>query len=176
MDCRSRNFRFDAARQAAPFGPVLRKVVHRFKYSGGRSLAAPLCDLVLEAACGLPGTAQAVTWIPPSPERLRRTGVDHGRILAELVAGSLGKPAVALAARTRRTRPQMRLSPDERRTNVAGAFRATGCTPDSVLLVDDVFTTGSTASEMARALKASGASRVVVATAARSFAVGGPDL
>ncbi|HEX2053555.1 MAG TPA: double zinc ribbon domain-containing protein, partial [Actinomycetota bacterium] len=108
IDCRSRNFRFDAARQAAPFGPVLRKVVHRFKYSGGRSLAAPLCDLVLEAACGLPGTAQAVTWIPPSPERLRRTGVDHGRILAELVAGSLGKPAVALAARTRRTRPQMR--------------------------------------------------------------------
>jgi predicted amidophosphoribosyltransferase len=64
----------------------------------------------------------------------------------------------------------MKLDPAARRTNLAGVFRATLCPPPEVALVDDVFTTGSTASEVAGALKKAGAARVVVLSVARSYA------
>lgn len=168
--------RFDLARQGAEYGPVLRRALHRFKYSGCRSLALPLAELAVEAAAGHRLTADAVTWVPPGPERVRRTGVDHGRLIAERVARDLGLPAPALLYRVRRTVPQMTLSPEDRRVNVTGSFRAALCAPESVLVVDDVFTTGSTASEAARALKAAGARRVSVVTAARAFTPATPGL
>lgn len=168
-DCAGRELWFDLARQTVGFDPVVRRAIHRFKYSGCRSLGEPLAGLIAELL-GHAENAAAVTWVTPSPDRLRRTGTDHGRVLAELVAGRLGRPAVPMLGRVRRTQPQMKLDPAERRTNLSGAFRATLCPPSDVLLVDDVFTTGSTASEAARALKKAGAGRVVVLTAARSYA------
>lgn len=168
-DCRDRDLSFDLARQAVGFSPVVRKAVHLFKYSGCRRLAEPLASLIIEQIHHA-GGVDAVTWVTPSRDRVRRTGTDHGRVLAELVAGALGKPALPLVGRVRRTLPQMRLDPDARRANLAGAFRAGLCPPDEVLVVDDVFTTGSTASEVARALKSAGARRVVVLSVARSYA------
>lgn len=168
-DCEGRELHFDLARQTVGFNPVLRETVHRFKYSGCRSLGEPLAELIVERI-GCAGNAGAVTWIPPDADRARRSGTDHGRVLAELVAGTLGRPAVAMLGRVRRTSPQMKLDPAARRTNLAGAFRASLCPPAEVLVVDDVFTTGSTASEAARALKKAGARRVVVISAARSYA------
>ncbi len=167
-DCRNRELCFDQARQAVQFGQVARSAVHRFKYSGCRHIGVLLADLVAEACEGA-WSVDAVTWVAPSPERLRRTGTDHGKLLAELVAGNLGRPAVPMVRRVRRTSPQMRLDPEARRINVQGAFRATTCPPARVLLVDDVFTTGSTASDVARALKVSGARSVFVAGVARSY-------
>lgn len=175
-DCRGRVLHFDLARQAAEYGPVLRKAISRFKYSGCRGLAVPLAGLVSELLDPHALEVDAVTWVPPSPERLRRTGIDHGGELARRVAEGLGRPAVGMTARIRPTLPQMKLDPAARRTNLAGAFRATLCPPARVLVVDDVFTTGSTASEVARALKSAGAARVVVLGAARSFTAAPPDL
>ena len=168
-DCRGRELHFDIARQAVAFSPTVRKAVHRFKYSGCSPLAEPLAGLVGEvAACA--GGAGAVTWVTPSADRVRRTGTDHGRVLAQTVAGSLQLPAVRMVERVRRTQPQMKLNPQARRANLEGAFRARLCPPADVLVVDDVFTTGSTASEVARALKKAGAQRVVVLSVARSYA------
>ncbi|CAN5762182.1 ComF family protein [soil metagenome] len=171
-DCRGRKLHFDLARQAVGFSPVVRKAVHRFKYSGCRSLAGPLAELILEQRHHAHGV-DAVTWITPSTDRVRRTGTDHGKVLAGLVACALGKPALPLVERVRPTLPQMRLDTDARRANLAGALRSGPCPPEEVLVVDDVFTTGSTASEAARALKQAGARRVVVLNVARSYA---PDL
>jgi predicted amidophosphoribosyltransferase len=148
---------------------VIREAVHRFKYSGCRSLGQPLAELIVEHL-GCAVNAGAVTWIPPDADRARRSGTDHGRVLAELVAGKLGRPAVPTLVRVRPTLPQMKLDPATRRTNLAGAFRSCLCPPAEVLVVDDVFTTGSTASEAARALKKAGARRVVVLSASRSYA------
>lgn len=155
---------------------MVRTVIHRFKYSGCRSLASPLAELIGELLHPLCDGVDAVTWVSPSPDRLRRTGMDHGAVLAGLVAARLGRPAVPMTVRVRRTLPQMKLDPGVRRTNLAGAFGAIICPPEQVLVVDDVFTTGSTASETARALKAAGAERVVVLSAARSFTSESPAL
>jgi competence protein ComFC len=168
-DCRERELWFDLARQAVEYDTVVRSAIHRFKYSGYRSLAGPLASLVGELLDEA-AAADVVTWVTPGIERARRTGTDHGRVLAGLVAESLGRPAVPMVARTRKTLPQMKLDPAARRTNLDGAFRATLCPPDEVLVVDDVFTTGATASEVARVLKKAGARRVIVLSVARSYA------
>jgi ComF family protein len=99
-------------------------------------------------------------------------GTNAAEILARSVARQLNvRPATGLLVCRRNLRRQATLTPVERRRNVRGAFRTsrfwriTGC---SVLLVDDVMTTGATAHEAARALLAAGAASVFVATVSRS--------
>jgi predicted amidophosphoribosyltransferase len=128
-----------------------------------------LAALVVEMVEDLEIDLGAVTWVPASPQRLRSTGVDHGRILAELVADGSGVASAPMLVRTRPCAPQMRMEPEARRTNLVGAFAAAITPPEVVTLVDDVYTTGSTAAEAARALKAAGASQVKVLCVARSF-------
>jgi ComF family protein len=169
IDCRGRELHFDLARQAAEFSVLVRSAVHQFKYSGSRVMKVFLAALVVEMVEDLEIDLGAVTWVPASQQRLRSTGVDHGRILAELVADGSGVASAPMLVRTRPSAPQMRMEPEARRTNLAGAFAAAVTPPAVVTLVDDVYTTGSTAAEAARALKAAGASQVKVLCVARSF-------
>lgn len=169
IDCRGRDLHFDLARQAAEFCPLVRRSIHQFKYSGSRVLKVFLAGLIVELVEQLDIKMSAVTWVPASPRRLRTTGVDHGRILAERVAEGSGVASAPMLVRTRPSAPQMRMEPEARRNNLVGAFAAATTPPASVTLIDDVYTTGSTAAEAARALKAAGASDVQVLCVARSF-------
>ena len=169
---------FDRACQAVVFGQVARSAIHRLKYRGERSLAEALGALVVELVrgpCGMElGLSPAAprpfvaTWVPTTAGRLRDRGYDHGRLLAECVARALGWPAAPLLARVRDTPAQARLETHARRRNLEGAFAAAGPLPPQVVVIDDVYTTGATASEAARALKAGGAERVVVLGLARA--------
>jgi competence protein ComFC len=167
-DCRGRRLGFDLARQAVEFGPLIRTAIHRFKYLGVSTLASGLTSLVLEIVTpsDLP---DLITWVPAAPERLREVGFDHGRTLAELVAERLSLPAAPTLVRVRKTEPQMRLPRAARRKNLKGAFLAPETVPREVMLIDDVYTTGATAGEAGRALKAGGAKKVTVLCAARAM-------
>ena len=108
--------------------------------------------------------------MPSARKRLAQRGYDVPLLLARHLARAAGMPLCAgLLQKVRETPPQAQLSGEERRRNLKGAFRAH--TPGAVrsrafLLVDDVFTTGSTMEECARALKKAGAARVYALTAA----------
>jgi predicted amidophosphoribosyltransferase len=136
---------------------------------GGSSLASGLATLVVELVIPTSRPAEVITWVPAAEERLRETGLDHGRVLAELVADRLGVPAAPTLVRVRKTEPQMRLPRDARRRNLKGVFMAPAPLPSEVMLIDDVYTTGATASEAGRALKAGGARSVTVLCAARAM-------
>jgi ComF family protein len=118
--------------------------------------------------------ALAVDLVVPVPLhwwRRWRRGYDQGAALARGLAGRLGLPCASCLCRTRHTPRQAEQTPSARRDNVRGAFRTSARAPvkgKSVLLVDDVMTTGSTATEAARALRDAGAARVVVAVLARA--------
>jgi len=103
---------------------------------------------------------------------MRERGFDHGRLLAMRFAELTGGTALPMLRRVRQAAPQMRLDPLGRRANLMGAFADEGNIAKRVLVVDDVFTTGATASEAARALKAGGAEEVQVACIARTLAPG----
>lgn len=167
-DCRDKDHRFDSARQAVEFSSTIRKAIHNFKYRSERSVADCLSLLLLDLVD--PAFPGMVTFIPSQADRRRQRGFDHGELLAGALGRRVDKPVIPTLRRVRRTPPQMGLEPEVRRRNLIGAFSANVSEGSEVLLVDDVFTTGATATEAARALKAAGASRVDVVCVARALA------
>jgi ComF family protein len=100
-----------------------------------------------------------------------RRGFNQSRLLAEVLSRRTGIAVADLARRVRATSPQAGLSNSGRRRNVATAFAGRNealLAGRRVLLVDDVFTTGATASACAAALKRAGATRVSVLALART--------
>ncbi len=157
----------DVARAAFLFHGPARRAIHRLKFSGWRSVADALAAAVVATG---PPSADVVTWVPLARSRLASRGYDQAKVLARALAARTGTPAIALLARAADTGPQARRSGAERRLALEGAFRASGRpVPASVLLVDDVLTTGATAGACARILREAGARRVSLATAARAF-------
>jgi predicted amidophosphoribosyltransferase len=147
-----------------------RDLVAGIKYRNRRDALPWLSRrLAAQASAAGGGAASVVTWIPTTPARRRARGFDHGELLARHVARAMGLPCARLLARgggppqTGRTRAERlggpRLGPVRR---VAGL----------VLAVDDVVTTGATATAAARALAAAGAGEVWVLAAARRPAQG----
>ncbi len=112
--------------------------------------------------------ADVITQIPPDDGRQLRRGHHPAAALAAGLAERWQLEHAPLLARTRPVRPQRGLGLAERRRNVRGAFVAEGPVAPTVVLVDDVYTTGSTASEAAAALRAAGAETVHVVTFSRA--------
>jgi ComF family protein len=143
------------------------------KYAPGEVLAEVLASLWASSAeAGFRQAApEVVIPVPLHWYRYWRRGYNQSEALARTLAGHLGIPCRTRWLRRVQSTPMQTLSsPDQRRANVRGAFAARS-RPElhgkTVLLVDDVLTTGTTASEAARTLRAAGAARIVVAVLAR---------
>jgi len=156
------------------FGGPLRTAIHQFKYEDLRCLASPLGKLMAEGWLQLtPGSLEPdiIIPIPLRPKRQRKRGYNQATLLARELAARLERPVVEDALiRTRATAPQVDLNIQERRDNVRGAFvcRTTGPSGKRVLLVDDVYTTGSTLESAAAALRSVGARSIWAYTLARA--------
>lgn len=105
-----------------------------------------------------------VTCVPMWREKERKRGFNQAKVLAEIVAREFGLKEVDLLLRIRPTSPMFGLKKAERRENVRGAFKlidpAKKMVNQSIILVDDVWTTGATMRECAGVLKRSGAETV----------------
>ena len=107
--------------------------------------------------------------VPLHKGRRRSRGYDQAQVLAQCLAERLGIPYTAALRRVRHTKPQTRLNAARRIDNIKGAFAAAEDVHGRVLLIDDVLTTGATASECADVLVKAGADSVFVLTFARGF-------
>ena len=165
-ECTGRRLAFASARAAVEYDAAVKALVSAWKERGLRRLAEVAAALVEETVPR--PEAAALAFIPPDGDR----SVKRGHHPAERLARELGKrwglPVVPLLARTRTLPAQRGLSLLERRRNVRNAFRATRKPPSTVVLVDDVYTTGSTVGAAASALRKAGARRVSVVTFARA--------
>lgn len=144
-------------------------LIHVLKDGGVADAAAAMAPHLAEAAADLTlpeGTV--VTWVPMPDKRRRERGIDHARLLAEQTAVRLHLPCRALLTRVGEQRTQRGLDRESRQTNVRDAFMAAGDMPASVLLIDDVLTTGATVLACADALQRGGAAHVAVLTAVRT--------
>jgi ComF family protein len=161
----------DAARSPFLYDGPLARAVRGMKFSGWHGLGPHLAGAMAEVADDvLP--ADVLTWVPLSRRRRARRGFDRAEVIARTVGERLGLRIVPLLRRVRETGAQARRSGVDRRRALRGAFAAIEEPPRTVLLVDDILTTGATAAACAETLKRAGADVVRVLTAARSL--GGP--
>jgi ComF family protein len=170
MLCRLGLQGFDAVYSYGSYEGTLRKLVHLFKYSGMRPLARPFGEFLARA---LP-LDQRYDLIVPMPlhwfKRWQR-GFNQADLLAREIGRKWHVPVRDVVRRRRATAPQAGLTNAKRRANVQGAFRTSSSQRLDglrVLLVDDVLTTGATASACARALKRAGALHVSLLALART--------
>ncbi len=156
---------------ASSHGNILKKVLHRFKYISDTCLAEALSGLLVKRLRSIrPDSGGGEIIIVPIPLHARRErdrGFNQSELLARLVAKEVGGVVMNVLVRERATEPQARLSRSERLVNVRGAFRvrkdfagSLAGVPETVFVLDDVITTGSTFVECARVLKAAGVKRV----------------
>jgi ComF family protein len=167
--CRSGRSPVDAAHSFGWYEGTLRRLIHLYKYETIVSLAQPLGEMAVRA---LPSHGQydAVVPVPMHWRKRADRGFDQAWELAREVSRRTGVPMARGLERRRHGRSQTGLSGPERRKSLAGVYAArpqAGLTGKSVLLVDDVWTTGSTVMMCAAALKQAGVSRVYGLTVAR---------
>jgi ComF family protein len=171
--CRDDDFAFDGALRLGPYEGLLRDAILRMKHAAGEMLAECLGLLWGRARLAELRGAAADVVVPVPLHWWRRwsRGYNQSEALAHSLAAVLGLPCRTWALRRARlTPPQTQLTPAQRRENLRKVFRTCGLFRDQcVLLVDDVLTTGSTASAAAIALKKAGARKVNVAVLARSL-------
>ena len=154
--------------------------VHALKYGGLPRIADDLA-LALEPRRPRTDETAVLVPIPLAPKRLRSRGYNQSEILARALARKWRIPVVSdLLVRTRETPTQTTLTPGTRLANVAGAFaarrlgarltpgRRPGVSSTRYVLLDDVFTTGATLAEAARALEQAGATSIHGVTFARA--------
>lgn len=154
-----------------PYLPPLQDAICLFKYRGTVSLAKPLADLMI-AALPHPIETDIVMPVPLHPARLREREFNQALLLADRLAHHLARPLVYTnLERIVPSDPQSTLSRKERLKNLRRAFavRHPGKVEGKrILLIDDVFTTGTTVNECAKALRKAGAHAVSVLTLART--------
>ena len=165
-ECSGRRLAFASARAAVAYDEGVRRLVRAWKERGLRNLAVIAADEIAYALSP-PSGAAGIAFVP----RDRARGLERGHHPAERLARELGErwalPVLPVLGRTRPIPRQRGLSLADRRRNVAGAFAPARSVPARLVLVDDVYTSGSTVGAAATALRRGGARRVDVVTFAR---------
>jgi competence protein ComFC len=173
-DCPKPPTFFDRARARYQYGGILPEAIQKMKYKK-RIEAIEVFGKLLFLYWKQEMDDKPVDCIIPVPlhaSRERHRGFNQSEMIAEVLTKYSGVPTVVdVLLRTRPTKTQTGLLPEERRKNVEGAF-AVSYPPvvkdKHILLIDDVYTTGSTANECARMLKDAGCTSVTVLTLARA--------
>ncbi|GAB4333118.1 MAG: ComF family protein [Desulfobulbaceae bacterium] len=172
-DCLRQNFVFDAARAALEYKEPVSSLISEIKFTGSLAPLATLGHLVFQGTVIKDLTPpDLVLPVPLHQNRLRKRCFNQALLLARRCFPQHRDLIVPdLLIRHRETVPQTGLSGTARRKNLSGAFSLTK--PDmvqgkKVLLVDDVFTTGSTVNECAKVVRRAGATRIEVFTVARA--------
>ena len=169
--CTKRRPAFDAARAALVYDDTSREIILRFKHADRTRYANAFGAWISRAGAELVPLADVVVPVPLHPRRLIGRRYNQSLLLARAVARLGRLPVIPDALRRLRNTPsQGSLSRGARHRNVQGAFSLRGraeVVGKSILLIDDVYTTGATVEACTHALKTGGAARVYVLTLAR---------
>jgi len=174
-NCQELELQFTSARSAAVAKGVVLEVIHRFKYSRALWFENFLADLLVREAAPI---LRRQPWdllvpVPLHPLKEREREFNQSALLARHLSRAINIPGdEQILRRTKPTETQTHLSRDQRATNMKSAFAVRpGASLDGsrIVLVDDVFTTGATTNDCARALRRAGAAEVCVWTVARGL-------
>lgn len=171
--CKNRHL--DRIYSAASFNNmIIKEAIHRFKYGYVKDLAQPLALLILshlQATNAELDKSFVIIPVPLSDKKKRRRGFNQSEEIGKIISGATGIPLPSdTLIKIRETLPQMELGREKRMENIKGCFaikNEENIKGKTILLLDDVYTTGSTMEECAKTLKLSGAKEIWGLTVAR---------
>ncbi|RJQ33492.1 MAG: ComF family protein [Actinobacteria bacterium] len=167
--CRPKKLYFDKAWAYGPYEGVLKEAILSLKYDNGIKIALQLVDMVLPKVNKELLDVDIITSVPTSFTKYVKRGYNQSELLAKAFSANLAKPYYDCLYRVRIVKDQMSLDKKDRGLNVKSAFDVKREVKDlSILLVDDVFTTGATVNECCNALKSKGVKITNVVTLAKA--------
>lgn len=169
--CKQNPPTLDWIRSWAIYNEPLKTFIHALKYKNNRSLATTFAEAIAEVYKNNPYSIDFITVVPLSKKRTRQRGYNQVALIAKALQSQINlKFQPEAICRIRNTETQVGKNVQERAINVIGAFRANPMQVQdkTILILDDVYTTGATLNACANALKNAGASRIIGITAARA--------
>lgn len=169
-ECREKKHFFERGRALYEYGPAVESI-YRFKYGGRREYAEFYGEQIAEYLGGFIRNtgAEGIVPIPLHRNRKRTRGYNQAELLAKAVGKRLGIPVYPkMLVRVKNTAPQKKLNPEERQNNLKRAFNMgqNDVKLKTIIVMDDIYTTGITIDEAARVLKDAGAEKVYFVTLA----------
>ena len=169
-DCRDGIFHYDRAYSCFAYSGMGKELIHKLKYEGKIQLSKVIAGLMEERLRNEVLSIDAIVPVPIHENKLRTRGFNQSLIIARELAGRLRKPVLDCLLRTKETKEQYNLDKAQRYLNIVDAFSVkllyNNDKNKSILLVDDIYTTGSTVNECSRVLREFGARNIYVITAA----------
>lgn len=155
--CQNNSFAFDIARAPLVYEKQVVKLVHRLKYGGGRYLAENMARFMADIYFDEKLSADFITFVPMHAEKRKKRGYNQAELIARSLSEIIDLPVVNTLERVKQTGNLARMNKEERAKAIQGAYAPIVTKNDisdkSVILVDDVLTTGATANECATVLK-----------------------
>lgn len=147
----------------------MREVILRFKYRRSTVFKRFLAELLYTALSREDVSPDILTFVPLHWTRMIRRGYNQSALIARELSGYMGMSVrYGILRKSRNTPSQVGLERKDRERNLRSAFSARGVEGKSVMVIDDVITTGQTAREVSRTLKRAGASRVIFVSIGRT--------
>ena len=173
MKCKRRNFNFEEAKSVFEYKDSPKMVVHALKYSGKKYLAEYMVRYLIDAYAPWNVFADIVTCIPIFSLKAKGRDYNHSQVLAEIFAKKLKLPFCELTVKCVDTSSQTSLNTLERMENMQDSFAFKPEFKDvikdkTILIIDDVITTGATSNEISKILKENGAKSCFVLTFAHT--------
>lgn len=169
-ECFNETRRFDIARSLFVYNLYARQIIVRIKQTGDRNLIQKCCYLLLIRYATLFKNIDAIVPVPSHWTRTLVRGFNPADVIAWELSLLTSIPVIRKLKRISRTKYQHKISKAERAENVKGAFMWYGEIPSNILLVDDVFTTGSTLNECSKTLRDAGTEKIHCVTLASTDA------
>ena len=171
QDCKEDYHTFVQARSYGRYEGILKQLIYEFKYHGKQEIAVILGDLMFDTLKQLPWPKfDYLIPLPLHSKRQRERGYNQAYLLAKVLARQSGIPIFCGLTRVKPTEHQTLLDKALRKQNLKGAFKTVNCRKihnKTLLLIDDVYTTGATSGECSNILVEAGAKAVYVLTCAR---------
>jgi competence protein ComFC len=169
--CSERTFYPSSNISIAEYRGVMKKLLHRLKFNDDRRLHIPAGLLALKEISRRKVRADIITCVPMNARKKWKRGFNQSALIAKLIAKETDTPFRPLLKEKRKTVTQRELGLRQRFINVINRYQVrkrADLKDKSVMIIDDVFTTGATVNECARVLRAAGAKDVFSVTIARS--------
>lgn len=163
--CEDTEYGFDMALCCAEYTDEMHRLIYSLKYGGRTYMAGSLARIMADKLEYEGAICDIIVSVPLSKSRLRRRGFNQAGLIGEELSRLTGWQHIDAAERLRDTQFLSGLSRHERRSELSGVFRINSEYKEQIegkkiLIVDDIFTTGATVSELASILKQEGAARV----------------